>query len=135
MFINGTFSFDKLPNMNESFHTFISLAVTATILKCLLVPAYYSTDLEVHRNWLAITYNVPLSEWYYEKTSVWTLDYPPLFAYFERCLAFVARVLAPASLQASHKINITILCSINVMCSYLPPPCLRLTFCCSNVPR
>jgi len=81
---------------------FTCCCLIVTCIKVLLMPSYYSTEFDGHRNWLAVTYSLPLRQWYYDETSEWTLDYPPFFAYYEYMIALVVSLMKPNLVLSHH---------------------------------
>lgn len=53
---------------------------------------------------MATTYSLPPSQWYSAKHSEWTIDYPPLFAWFEYILAQIAAYV-DIDMLSIHNLN------------------------------
>mmetsp|Transcript_1754 Transcript_1754/g.6256 ORF Transcript_1754/g.6256 Transcript_1754/m.6256 type:complete len:595 (+) Transcript_1754:124-1908(+) len=83
-------------NASPAYEAFL-VVLASTCVKVVAATApmlLYSTDLEVHRHWMSTVWQKPLHEWYPAsgECSLWSLDYPPLFAWFELLCACWAHV-------------------------------------------
>jgi alpha-1,3-glucosyltransferase len=60
--------------------------------------ATYGGDFECQRHWMELTWQLPLSEWYWYDLEYWGLDYPPLTAYVSwLCGALSSLLVGPES--------------------------------------
>jgi alpha-1,3-glucosyltransferase len=71
-----------MPFDPEDLKLSVTAAVLVTAVKLLLMPAYSSTDMEVHRNWMAITHHVPWNQWCAAPSCYMSCKSPPLIAMF-----------------------------------------------------
>ncbi|KAK9462940.1 glycosyl transferase [Lipomyces oligophaga] len=52
-------------------------------------------DFEAQRHWMEITYQLPMSQWYWYDLPYWGLDYPPLTAYHSWIMGWVGTLFNP----------------------------------------
>lgn len=85
----------------------LKAVIASLIVKCFVGFFGYSGqgkppmfgDYEAQRHWMEITYNLPISDWYFDtdenNLTYWGLDYPPLTAYHSWILGAVAHKINP----------------------------------------
>ena|SRR3990167_3380999 len=61
-------------------------------IKELCSALYFSTDMQVHKHWISLVGNKNWEGWYTDESSIWTLDYPPLFAVFQYILFLLIKL-------------------------------------------
>lgn len=54
----------------------------------------YGGDFEAQRHWMEITWQLPISEWYWYDLEYWGLDYPPLTAYVSWVCGMISHWIA-----------------------------------------
>jgi alpha-1,3-glucosyltransferase len=58
----------------------------------------YGGDFEAQRHWMELTWQLPISQWYWHDLEYWGLDYPPLTAYVSYlCGALSHYIVGPHS--------------------------------------
>ncbi|KAL5473152.1 hypothetical protein EMCRGX_G027600 [Ephydatia muelleri] len=95
--------FERTPAL----HSAILISVVAfTVRTCVSLHPYSGAgkpplygDFEAQRHWMEITYNLPISEWYFNTSrnnlEHWGLDYPPLTAYHSWLCGAISSQLDP----------------------------------------
>ena len=103
------------------------LIVLGGALKALCFHLYHSTDLDVHHYWLVLAGHVSWREWYTDESSVWTLDYPPIFALFQWLLFLLYQAVEGVieSLPQRSLLRASLLPAFRELLAFPPAPLSR----------